>query len=74
MEHHFEANDPSPTGGRERYAACGDEDAAWLDANSVPALHIQQAFSSHGRLPYSALLAPHEVRLVEISPVDSGYR
>lgn len=52
----------------------GDEDAAWLDANSVPALHIQQAFSSHGRLPYSALLAPHEVRLVEISPMDSGYR
>ena len=50
MEHHFEANGPSPTGGRERYAACGDENAAWLDANSVPALHIQQAFSSRGRL------------------------
>ena len=51
-----------------------DEDAVWLDANSVPALHIQQAFSSRGRLPYSALLAPHEVRLVEISPADSGYQ
>ncbi len=50
-----------------------DNDVAWLAANSAPALHIQQTYCSRGHLPYSAVLAPHEVRLVEISPVESDY-
>ena len=51
----------------------GTEEAEWLKNNSAPALHITQAAAKQGRLEYSALLAPHEVRLVEISTVESGY-
>lgn len=52
----------------------GDADAEWLRQNSQPALHIYQTSVPRGELPYHAALAPHEVRLVEISSVDCGYQ
>lgn len=50
---------------------CGDVE--WLRQNSQPALHIYQTSAPRGELPYTSLLAPHEVRLVEISPAEHGY-
>lgn len=51
----------------------GAEDLDWLQANCAPALQIHQALAAHGCLPYEATLAPHEVRLIEISPSNDGY-
>ena len=54
-------------------AELGSQEADWLRANSAPELHISQTVASRGRLPYSALLAPHEVRLVEFTPAELGH-
>lgn len=45
----------------------------WLRDNSQPSLRIYQTSASNGKLQYHTLMAPHEVRLVEVSPVDLGY-
>ncbi len=52
----------------------GHDDAEWLRRNSQPALYIHQTSAPRGELSYSALLAPHEVRLVELFPVEHGYQ
>ncbi len=52
----------------------GADDAQWLRQNSQPALHIYQTSVPRGELPYHTILAPHEVRLVEVTPVDCGYQ
>lgn len=52
----------------------GGDDMEWLRQNSQPALHIYQTSAPRGELSYSSLLAPHEVRLVEISPAEHGYQ
>lgn len=50
------------------------QELQWLRENSQPALHIYQSSVSQDELPYQALLAPHEVRLVEITPESHGYQ
>lgn len=47
-------------------------DVDWLRQETHPKLHIEQIFAPRGELPYCAALAPHEVRLVEISPILQG--
>ncbi len=51
----------------------GSADINWLKQNSQPLLHIKEQLSHQGELRYGATLAPHEVRLVEISPAGLGY-
>ena len=50
----------------------GGRDVQWLRDNSQPDLHIYQASVAQDNWQYRAQLAPHELRLVEISPVDAG--
>ncbi len=57
------------TGGRR----LGKEDIEWLKTASCPMLHISESSANGGALPYSASLAPQEVRLVEIIREDKGY-
>ncbi len=52
----------------------GESEAEWLRQNSQPALRIYQTTATQEALSYSATLAPHEVRLVEVSPAGSGYQ
>ena len=49
------------------------DDVEWIRAKSVPARFIRQSLASHGCFTYEATLAPHEVRLVEITPVEEGF-
>ena len=49
------------------------EDTAWLQQHCVPALHLSTMETQQGQLYYTATLAPHEVRLVEIKPTNNGY-
>lgn len=49
-----------------------DEDAQWLRQTARPRLHLCRQSASGGELPYHAVLTPHEVRLVEITPVSRG--
>ncbi len=51
----------------------GKDDIDWLKQESHPRLHIREQRVSAGELCYSATLATHEVRLVEISPAEQGY-
>ncbi len=51
-------------GGREPDA----EETEWLRRNSEPELKSGTVTVRNGTLPYNAILAPHEVRLVEIIP------
>lgn len=51
----------------------GAEEAEWLRLHAVPAIHTAQISAVRGSLSYSALLAPHEVRLVEITPAEEGF-
>ena len=48
-------------------------DTAWLQQHCVPALHLSTMETQQGQLYYTATLAPHEVRLVEIKPTNNGY-
>lgn len=50
------------------------QEVRWLRENSQPALRVFQTTTPRGQLPYHAILAPHEVRLVEIAPVEQGYQ
>ncbi len=52
----------------------GRDDITWLQQASRPALCIHQIATPRGELPYTATLAPHEVRLVEITPANQGYQ
>ena len=49
------------------------DEVRWLKEHSDPFIHLTQTSVTHGTLNYSALLAPHEVRLVEITPAESGF-
>lgn len=51
----------------------GPTEMEWLRRNSAPALRLTTANANHGSVHYTARLAPHEVRLVELSPVEEGY-
>ncbi len=46
------------------------EEAEWLQRNSEPAIRLETVRLQDGKLPYNAILAPHEVRLVELIPVN----
>lgn len=50
----------------------GPDETEWLRSHSVPAIRIARSSAANGRLAYSAILEPHEVRLVEIIPEDEG--
>lgn len=51
----------------------GAAETRWLHSNSTPKLFLKIADTKQGILHYSATLAPHEVRLVELFPVEDGY-
>lgn len=53
--------------------ALSAEDTTWLQQRCVPALHLSTMETQQGQLYYTATLAPHEVRLVEIKPTNNGY-
>ena len=62
----------------DQWAAMGapdlsDDDVTWLKQVSQPLRHIYQTAVPRDELLYCALLAPHEVRLVEITPAEQGY-
>lgn len=46
------------------------EEEDWLRRAAVPALHISTRATENGQLPFSALLAPQEVRLVELTAAE----
>lgn len=53
--------------------ALSANDTAWLQQHCVPALHLSTMETQQGQLYYTATLAPHEVRFVEIKPTNNGY-
>lgn len=53
--------------------ALSSTDAAWLQQHCAPALHLSTEETQQGQLYYTATLAPHEVRLVEIKAANNGY-
>lgn len=47
------------------------EETAWLGQHSAPALHLSTEEAPDGTLTYCATLAPHEVRLIELTPIEN---
>lgn len=54
--------------------ALGPEENRWLKGATHPDLRIRQMPAPHGRLTISAVLEPHEVRLVEVLSAGDGYK
>lgn len=50
------------------------EEEDWLREVCRPALYVHPVPTPRGELAYRAVLAPHEVRLVELTPSEEGYR
>ena len=49
------------------------QELGWLSRNCEPLIRIHHVQAQNGSIPYSATLAPHEVRLVELTPCKAKF-